>query len=235
MMPDCSTLTALMHFTLASMLMDAPPSAQTTTEALLTWFTGLLVLVGLLQASALIWQVKVFRRTLEAMNLQTKATETAANAALLNAQAVINAERAWLRIDIQPDKNNSACWILSAINKGKTPSELIEGYSACVLHPVDGNFVPLDNLMHPFIAPIRTLTVTDDSFVIQRIRPENYPIDNNSYPPMALSIYGRIVYWDTLTDKTTKDAKRHETRWCLTYNRQGNFWYQTSNGYSKND
>lgn len=49
-----------------------------------------------------IWGIFVARNTLTTIVEQTGATKTAAQAALLNAQAVINAERAWVVVELHP-------------------------------------------------------------------------------------------------------------------------------------
>ncbi len=72
-----------------------------------------LVIVGILQAVILGWQAISLSRTIKAINTQagimerqTKATETAAKAAELNAEALINSERAWVMVDIENDHGN---------------------------------------------------------------------------------------------------------------------------------
>src|SRR5206468_3431682 len=66
-----------------------------------------------------------------------------------NVKALINAERPWLLIEIKPAEFDASIYILRAVNKGKTPAEMKEGWYKFDVHPVDG-FIPSDDLMGPF-------------------------------------------------------------------------------------
>jgi len=93
----------------------------------LALFTGGLVVVGLIQALVMWRQVRLAGGTLEEihtqavsmkeqineMKAQTGVAKTAAEAASLNAQAAINAERPWLLENIERDKNSDQEWIVS--------------------------------------------------------------------------------------------------------------------------
>jgi hypothetical protein len=88
--------------------------------------------------------------------------------------------------------------------------------------------------MAPFIAPIQALTVSGDDFEICRLNPELTAEQAKGAPyPMALYLYGKILYWDTFTDRTKPEAKPNETRWCLNYNNYNKRWYRSANGYAK--
>jgi hypothetical protein len=79
------------------------------------------ILANYLLVLAGIGGIVVAALTLRKIERQTKAGEDAANAALLNAQALINAERPWLMVE--------ACGFpsitLKMVNKGRTPAQLI--------------------------------------------------------------------------------------------------------------
>jgi hypothetical protein len=74
--------------------------------------------------------------TLRKLERQTVAAEGASKAALLNAQAIINSERAWiiLQSDENPIRRNTDntygyCWTIK--NVGRTPARLIETAAIC--------------------------------------------------------------------------------------------------------
>jgi hypothetical protein len=188
------------------------------------WSNWLLVLAG-------IGGIIVAIVTLKKIERQTKAAKDAADAALLNAKAFINSERPWLVVDIEEGEMGQD--IVRAINKGNTPAEMHEGHCECKLQRV-GDFVPGDNFVAPFIAPIQALTVKEDSFEICRINPQSMiqAMQSSSWPH-APHVYGRILYWDTFTDRNRPDVKPHETWWCFTYLASAQRWYRTPNGYSK--
>jgi hypothetical protein len=74
-----------------------------------------LVLVGIAGIITAIYTLRTIRQ-------QTRSTEKSAKAALLNAQAVINAERAWLDIDLLPVRpGESGLYCFRVWNHGKTP------------------------------------------------------------------------------------------------------------------
>jgi hypothetical protein len=76
-------------------------------------------------------------KTLRKMERQTKATEDAAKAALLNAKALINRERMWIEIGTQtlvlPEPHDGvefekAAAFYTIITRGETPASIIESY-----------------------------------------------------------------------------------------------------------
>ena len=96
-------------------------------------FSGVLMVAG-------VWGIVVALRTLKMvkrqademmkqaalMKEQTAIAEKAANAALLNAQAVINAERPWLLI--YPSRSGTghhSSFTFKAVNRGRSPAEVI--------------------------------------------------------------------------------------------------------------
>jgi len=171
--------------------------------------------------------------TLRTIARQTTATENSADAALLNAKALINAERPWLLVDIGPDESNPRIHVLRAINKGRTPAEMVEGSCVCKYERV-GQFVPEESVFAPFVAPIQTLTVGGDYFDICRVDPD-YMAEQIKNPPwpMAVYLYGTILYWDTFTDRTKPGTAPYKTQWCVNYDYSTKRWYRSANKYTK--
>ncbi len=124
--------------------------------------------------------------------------------------------------------------MLRAVNKGRTPAELVEGHCLCRYEKA-GQFVPQENVYAPFIAPLQTITVNDDSFEIFRVDPEYMASQMQNAPfPMMVYLYGKISYWDTFTDRTAPGAKPSETSWCLNYNPRTKRWHRSASGETKN-
>jgi len=150
---------------------------------------------------------------------QAKATANAAKAALLNAQAVINAERPWIIVefeDITGVPSTIHTTLLKGVNKGRTPAKMIEGHSTHEIGPV--GFRPPDDYTAPFVAPNQNLTVQGDWFPIWPLSPEALITPAERYGgvnPTFLYVYGRILYWGTFEDP---QIKPYETRWCFIYN-----------------
>lgn len=103
-------------------------------------FSAVLTIVGIIGVVAAIWTLNAVKKQAdemvkqaEQMREQTAVAKQAADAALLNAQAVINAERPWMMIE--PDfkvvivgENQLALVSFKATNVGRSPAEII--YSA---------------------------------------------------------------------------------------------------------
>jgi hypothetical protein len=69
----------------------------------LTFYTGLLVIAGFVTAALIWWQARETRRSVQAIRDALPHQQSAANAANLNAQALINAERPWVMIQIKQE------------------------------------------------------------------------------------------------------------------------------------
>jgi hypothetical protein len=156
----------------------------------------------------LIWQTTIF--------------QTTANAAKLNAQAVINAERPWLTVCLQEIPDNDGMFTFRITNNGRTPSDVISG---TLDHTFAENMDALSKepaYLSPFTYPYQSFLTQGEFF---DIHPPFMPdaIINNRLnsgqaiaPNQILFLYGRIVYEDML-GKDRPDTARHETRWCFAY------------------
>jgi hypothetical protein len=177
---------------------------------------GLLVLGAL----TLIWFIK-----------QTKATQKSAEAALANAQAVINAERAWLVVKIE--KGNSPRFPIENFmnvltNVGRTPAVLISVH-------IQYTFVSLpDDLpVPPVYGPRWSVPIPEKTFVVSQsdlpigpgMNPKKDIFMHHPKPPQAeaedahefLVWFGRIVYEDVFVSQGSTIREPHETRWCFAW------------------
>lgn len=93
--------------------------------------------------------------TLPSINEQVKSGRGAAEAALLNAKALITLERPWLVVQIEKGDSNPTVYRVSAIDRGKTPALLHEGPSSCVVRSIYG-FEPPEDFRDPLCAPLDT-------------------------------------------------------------------------------
>ena len=144
--------------------------------------------------------------TLEILEKQTDATNNAANAALLNAQAVINSERAWMLLhkSLRPDGPHPD-WEFEARvqNFGKTPARII---ALKIEHQIGGRD-----------APPNTTIFEKSELLIATLLPQGecveYPFSvrellNND---RHLWICGAIRYQDVLA---APESPIHETFFC---------------------
>ena len=178
-------------------------------------FGGLLVIVGSLQ----VW---LLGGTLVAVKWQARETKRAAEAALLNAQAVINAERPWLvahlkefkEAPIPNDGRLRLAWEVK--NVGKTPAKLIEADAVAVFNldavplpdvPIYGYFP--ETLENRMLVPGDTYSFWAHWYELKEGR--YIRLEKQNIGPRAdlLVVFGYVKYRDTF-DST----KEHVSRFC---------------------
>src|SRR6266850_8406258 len=181
-----------------------------------TWSNWALVLVSIGAIIAALFTLRIIRRQTVATEVAANAARDNAGAALLAAQAMINAERAWLvpTMHDPTEINEPARSTLTLItNTGKTPAIIVERAHVghCIkrdaLLPEVPNYergVKIMGVGVP-LAPGLVLPITagiEDRRVSERIKNEE----------LLLYVYGFVKYCDIL-DRT----KIHETRYCFRY------------------
>ena len=214
------------------------PSVSVTRDCLdwlALFLTGTLVWIGWRGVSTANRTLKSIEKQVEEMKAQTAVAKTSADAALLNAKALIISERPWLVVSIEVHEFDPDTYIVRAVNKGNTPAELHEGHCTCGLRPVTGFTIP-DNLQDPFIAPISNLIVNGEGFEIRRISISRFMTQDviNGVSAELLHVYGKLLYWDTFADRTNPEVAPYVTQWCFTYDSHRVLFFRTANGYSKN-
>jgi hypothetical protein len=173
------------------------------------WPTWAIVVVGTLAATAALKTLHLFKR-------QTEANEKSAQAALLNATAAVNSERAWITIAItRPDRDS---FTFSAVNRGRTPAK-ITYYGGHFIFPTDaakiGELIRYGGeiLGGEFVDPI--ILTSAEPFTI-----DSWMVGSEEFPPdvvqeaeagKKLIVYYGIVKYLDIVDK------EHETRFCYRY------------------
>ena len=168
--------------------------------------------------------------TLRVIYDQARYGRIAAEAALLNAQALINAERPWLMIQIDKEDKPSrdddrayAVFHLKVFNYGKSPAHVscvrtredyfLDPEKDPIVPPDYGKAVGAQNFIGPNIDSNGFWTVdpNDDFSVMNR----GISAGNAGVPPedMKLVVWGLIEYGDGVS------AKTYETAFCYRYRR----------------
>jgi hypothetical protein len=177
-----------------------------------TWSAWALVFVGL-AAAFVAWL------TLKAIHEEAKTAKETALAAMLNAQAVVNAERAWLVVRIEA---NEGSYKVTVLNQGRTPAKLIGGDSSHRFTDLPENLPVPPVYDAPFIMPNQTFIVNRDSFSIRPYFVPEQIIEQSNMKAWIdesrrfLMFYGRIIYEDIFSGARPYPV-RHETRWCFAY------------------
>jgi hypothetical protein len=202
----------------------------------------LLALIGIVAAYIALKTLAEIKKEVQHANIiaeaardNVQATKDSADAALLNARAVINSERAW--VDVTGIVNPEQGWIreenperyravtgsdlgfcfFRVQNKGRTPAQFISGTIDHVFVRT-ANDLPIPPVYHsPFDAPNETFMTPDAHFdprpfvnpkaIIQH----REMADRILEPYQILIFYGQIIYEDVLGKAS------HETRWCYAW------------------
>jgi hypothetical protein len=139
-----------------------------------------------------------------------------AAAASLNAQALINAERPWLVIEVHREETAAAgSFFFRVMNKGRTPAEFISGDATYSFQTPPTFPPPILPGSAPFNKPDETLIVQDNGFEIYRngVKPYAQIARVRQEDNLTLFYYGRIVYRDVIAGGITT----HETCWCYAF------------------
>jgi hypothetical protein len=154
-------------------------------------------------------------------------TKQSADAAKLNAQAVLDSERPWVDVVVVPNKDRPGCFFFRAVNKGRTPAKLSSGDVVLDLRSRPDDLpVPPKYDHSPFFAPNERFLANGESFDIHVTSAEqNTGVDAEGRikarpvtadPLVFLCVFGRIVYEGALCRSSTGNAK-YETRFCYAY------------------
>lgn len=174
-------------------------------------------------------------KTLNEIRAQTNATRIAADAAVLNAKALINSERPWLLVTIEQRATAPHIYDVQARNAGRTPAALVDGHCLWKRCPTD--FALPDALNDPITIPAQNLIVNGDGFPVRTINlsnpvalPDEEGIGGDPQPP---HVYGRLRYWDTFVDRNAPGAKPYVTEWMFWYD-QAEHRFRSDGRYAKN-
>ena len=170
--------------------------------------------------------ISIAAQQAENSRIATEAAKRSADAALLNAKAVINAERPWIVISASWVKELPHGFRISIKNLGRTPAYILscssehpvlkkeEGLQPKPVYPKDA-----ETKLSPFstlIMPDREETLADHA--LDDIPGWNW--QKMLFAETFLYLYGRVVYSDHLGEEKgdLSDGEPYETRWCFFVN-----------------
>jgi hypothetical protein len=182
-----------------------------------------------------VWALFLTLITIAEQTSQTRkaadAAKESAKAALLNAEVLINSERAWLLATLGPFMESEDTQAIVAKNCGRTPAKVIR-YSRINVRIVDHEsdlprspiYEEFDPLTDPLILlpeGFREFSTFSEKTIRDACDPDTFlSIQRNKKQAF---IYGKVIYQDMLA--TDKPAIR-ETAWCCQYIPvvAGKFW-----------
>jgi hypothetical protein len=191
----------------------------------ITWVANLVLVVlgyaGILMALSLL--KKIDRQTGYA-ETAAEAAAASSHAALINAQAILKADRSWILISVEPSPSAENRFTVTATNRGRTPAKIIDKVERTRL-AMDEEHLPsapeyTDEKRVGPNTPI--ILLPGESTAIKPFcRDDVKGLCDSEERFMRIEtweekiyLYGRIIYRD-LTAPV--DSEAHETNWCCWY------------------
>jgi hypothetical protein len=223
--PDCQQGPCdyqMPHITVAT---PAPAPAPWPLQDRILW--GADVLLALLGYAGIVVAVS----TLKKIERQTKYGETAAlaaqeaaEAALIQAKAIVQAERPWVLIHVTPSPTVENGFTVIATNRGRGPAKVLATADELRIArdetqlpgipefgPVDPEVPPVSMILLPGeFAPIKAFS-RDDVRAVTRTEEGFRRIENWEE---RIFLYGKVTYKDLMAPS---DEAPHETSWCCRY------------------
>ena len=166
---------------------------------------------------------KIERHTSAAEASSAAALETA-QAALLNAQAIVNAERPWLLIAVEPSPGVENSFRLTATNRGRSPGTIVGALDQIRIAADEASlpatpeyktaepgtpFVPIIMLPGEFTV-LRTFSRDD----VRGLCASEESFQHIASWEEKLFIYGRVTYKDLIAPP---GKELYQTNWCCWY------------------
>jgi hypothetical protein len=149
---------------------------------------------------------------------QSNETRKAAEAALLNAQAVINAERPWMLVSVKPSQGQMGGFDVRVRNRGRTPAIVIEARMGCVAAKSVSDLslpavFPIDNpVKNKVVIPGSTAHIMRfDESLFKAILKDKLP---RSRSARQIFVHGKVLYCSLANPNK---SVVHETRWICEY------------------
>ena len=191
----------------------------------ITWAANLvLVVLGYVGIMLALSTLKKIERGSRSVELVAAAAADSAQAALLNAQAIMDAGRPWLLISILPSPDLENSFAVMATNRGRSPARIV-GTAEQVIFAIDETHLnrtpeyPSDELTVPLV-PI--ILMPGESAEIKPFSREDLKSICDSEELLRsienweekVYIYGKVVYRDLTAPP---DKPTNETAWCCWY------------------
>ncbi len=204
-----------------------PPAAPAvwTWQEQVTWGANLLLAflgyAGIMMGYSLLKKIERQTGYAEAI---VEAASSSAHAALLNAQAIIHAERPWILITVEPSRSMENSFTVMATNRGRTPARIVETMERYKIaidekhlpetpeyrnEKRNAPFAPIILLPGEFTAikpfcrdDVKALCDSEERF--KRIETWEEKV----------FLYGKVIYRDLIS---ASDGEAHETDWCCWY------------------
>jgi hypothetical protein len=210
------------HITVA----NPPPTVLPwTLHEQIAWGANLvLVLLGYAGIMMAVSLLKKIDRQTGYAEVAAEAAATSAQAALLNAQAFIQAERPWILITVEPSRSTENSFSVVATNRGRTPARIIETMEQTMIAvkeshlPIPPEYDNQERSTTP--APIILLPgefTTIGTFCrndVKGLCDSEERFKRIETWEEKIYLYGQVLYRDLIAPA---DSQARETNWCCWY------------------
>ncbi|MGA3373600.1 MAG: hypothetical protein ABSC48_17770 [Terracidiphilus sp.] len=205
---------------------DPPPTAPVwTLHERITWGANLvLVFLGYAGILLVVQLLRKIDRQTGYAEAAAEAAAASAHAALLNAQAVIHAERPWILITVEPSRSMENSFTVVATNRGRTPARIVATAERTKI-AVDEKHLPKTPEYRnekPGAPVVPIILVPGESAVIKPFCRDDVKALCDSEERFKrietweekVFLYGKVLYKDLISPP---DDQAHETNWCCWY------------------
>jgi hypothetical protein len=150
---------------------------------------------------------------------QTVATKNAAKAAFLNAQAVINSQRAWIAIRTR-EPHIPDSFEFQAVCLVGTPAKIIHNYAKWQTVEKGQSFQPTyetEMLQFPFLIGPSDGKRKICDFSMESFKSNALLWKDIQSGDKTLYFFGKIEYTDAISIDSKGNPITHESRWCYEY------------------
>ena len=183
------------------------------------WTNLVLVIVALGTGIVIGWQAWETRKA-------ARGAQKAADAAFLNAQAVINAERARLLFEVEKEMDRKmhgiAIFTIYAVNHGRTPAEFVRIKGPVETVCGDIYDLPIPMKTHPSKLPDKWHIMPNEKCFIARFVPASMTIQALELAQaggVSINEQERVIYGDVMYRDGISGEIRY-SRYCFRFNRE---------------
>jgi hypothetical protein len=223
--PECDGLPCDTQEPHIAVVNPAPEPESWPTRDRIAWAANVvLAIVAYVAIILAVSTLKKIERSTRATEVIAMAAADSAQAALLNAQAVIDAGRPWLLVTVEPSRSVANSYTVKASNRGRCPANMIASVERIMI-AVDESYLPqtpefADQEAGAAFVPIILLpgeSTTIKSFSrddLKGICESEEMIKRIENWEEKVFVYGKVLYRDLIEPA---DKQVHETSWCCWY------------------
>jgi hypothetical protein len=204
-----------------------PPATPVpwTLHEQITWAANLvLVLVAYAGILLAVSVLKKIERQTGYAETAAEAAAASAQAALLNAQAIIHAERPWILITVEPSRSKENSFTVMAANRGRAPAKIMESSEQIriVINEKRLPVLPDYESEKPGAPLVPVILLPGESMALVPFGREDVRGLCDSEEQFKrietweekIYLYGRVIYKDMIAPA---NEQAHETQWCCWY------------------